>query len=212
MNHSSITIAVLCIAASISVQVDAQTFASSTFDTGNEAWIIFNTGEPAAWSATGGNPGGYLEYEFAGPAPTSVAAPATFHGDWSFLNGVGFISYDHLVGAQGNITRTFNHQITLSGPNGEAIWTGPDAAEPDTGWMHYSANLIESEWDVTSGTWIGLLSDVDEFLIRYELYANMGGPDVEGIDNVFVGSPIPEPSSIATLAVAAGICLSRRRR
>ena len=166
----------------------AQSFpVTSSFDDGNEGWVIFDDGNPAAWLSTGGFPGGYARLVDAGPAPTSLLAPIEYTGDWSSLDGVGMISYDHLVGIQSVIVETFNHQITLMGPHGQAVWEGPMPSPPNAGWASYYAVIYESDWSVKSGTWTGLLSDVQSLIIRYELYANKSSIDIEGIDNVFVG-------------------------
>lgn len=169
----------------------------STFDTDNEGWTIVTNGNAAGHQATGGNPGGYIEHVFAGPAPTAIAAPSKFLGDWSSFDG-GQISYDHLVGAQTNVVSTFNHQLRIEGSTGVAVWDGPAAAAPDSGWSSYVADLNESNWSVSGATWGQILSDVNQLSVRIELYANAGGIDVEGIDNFRV-SAIPEPKSIGLL-------------
>jgi hypothetical protein len=157
----------------------------STFDSGNEGWTINENGNPAAWAEAGGNPGGFIRYVFAGAAPTSILAPSAFLGDWSSLDEVGYIRYDHLVGQETNVQYTCDHRIMLVGPRGSALWNGPPPNPPGSGWASYTVPLSRENWNVTSGTWEDLLADVSFFIIRYELYGN-DGIDEEGIDNVYV--------------------------
>lgn len=157
----------------------------SGFSTNNEGWIIPFNGNPAAYSNTGGNPGGYIRYVSAGSAPSDIRAPSKFLGDWSSLDGAGSLSYAHAVFNQSSVNATFSNAVTISGPGGRAIWTGPAAPAPNSGWQNLRIPILSNSWMLTSGDWVSLLTNVTTLNVRLELYANSaGGVDQEGIDNV----------------------------
>ena len=64
--------------------------ASSTFDTGNEGWLVVSTEGyvgPANWSPTGGNPGGYIYDTDMDNGGWGFLAPSKFLGDVSAAYG-----------------------------------------------------------------------------------------------------------------------------
>lgn len=107
----------------------------------------------------------------------------------------------------------FPYALGLSGPGGSAQWIGPTPTGP-TGWVTLSVLVDESNWNVTSGTWAGLLSDVTSFSVRIELVGtSVLPPDQDGVDNVRI-SGIPEPSSFVLLGAAGTVfafALAKRR-
>jgi hypothetical protein len=156
----------------------------STFDTDLDGWTCDTSG--CSWAATGGNPDGHLRFQEGGDGTTEAVAPGTFLGDWSDLDGVGNIFYDHSIISEG--TGVFGYDpyyVRISGPGGSAEWEG-DTPSGATGWLSITAPLDESEWTVTSGTWSALLADVTDLRIRIELVQNSGGAsdEVDGIDNI----------------------------
>ena len=70
--------------------------ATSTFDTGLDGWFSNTPGE-IRWSSTNGNPDGFVRFADASGNYTYIAAPEKFLGDWSGLDGIGSISYDHKI-------------------------------------------------------------------------------------------------------------------
>jgi len=169
---------VFLFAASASAQI------CSTFDTGLDGWTCDTSG--CSWAATGGNPDGYLRFDEGGDSTTQAVAPGTFWGDWSDLDGIGNIFYDHRIISEG--TGVFGYSpyyVRIAGPGGSAEWVG-DTPSGATDWVLIAAPLVESEWTVTSGTWSALLADVTDLRIRIEQVTNSGGAndEVDGIDNV----------------------------
>jgi len=156
----------------------------STFDADLEGWTCDTSG--CSWVATGGNPDGHLRFDEGGDGTTEAIAAVTFWGDWSDLDGVGNIYYDHSIISEGTGVYGYDpYYVRIAGPGGSAEWEG-DTPSGATGWVLITVPLVESEWTVTSGTWSALLADVTDLRIRVELVKNSGGAndEVDGIDNV----------------------------
>jgi PEP-CTERM motif len=190
--------------------------AESTFDTGLDGWTS-NTPSQISWSKTGGNTGGFILFEDETNDWTVVNAPSAFLGNYTALNGVGTISFDHKIIAETGIQSLSPYEIDLSGPGGSATWTG---ATPKgvTGWVTLNVPLVKSDWTINSGTWNGLLANVTQLQIPVELVTNdtiPGDTDHEGIDNVILSSSAPEPTSLTLIgsgiAGIGGLSMRRRR-
>lgn len=142
---------------------------------------------------------------------TWVVAPAEFLGDWSVLDGMGSIQYDHRILNSGNNNGRGARQIYLSGGGSSATWSGPLVPNGDylsTSWETFTAPLVESAWAVT-GSWSDLLSNVESLQIRVDLYSSyVGSAEAHRIDNVQL---VPEPST-AALLVAGLVGLARAGR
>lgn len=180
----------VALAASLTSSLNAAPPLTTTFTGSLEGW-----GSPhSSWQSTGGNPGGYLRLVNPVPPPfESVVAPSTFHGDWRWLDGAGVIRYDHVIFTAGTQISgsAAPHWIQLSGPGGIATWTGAIVTGA-TPWTTIAAPLRQSDWVVSSGTWLGLLANVTGVRIRVEMFANFGAADESGLDNVYVGYGSPE--------------------
>lgn len=195
----------------------ATLIAESTFDVGLDGW----TGLPSelSWAAAGGNPGGFARWQDASVSSLPLSAPAKFLGDWSALDGVGFLSFDQAIFLSGTLTGRGNRGVSISGPGGIAGWVGPLApngcpGQPDCGWTTFVVPLVESDWTVSSGLWSDLLANVTSLQITPELYSN---PDSSGLDNVRLATPdqqpIPEPGTFVLLGIGcAGLVFLRRKR
>jgi PEP-CTERM motif len=179
-----------------------------------------NTPNEVNWVMSGGNPGGYASFVDASGTGTYIAAPAKFLFDYEAagLDGSGAISFDHKIFASGPGDTYAPYMITLSGPNGAATWTGdvPAVSNFMTPWVTVTALLNQSDWKVTSGSWVGLLDQVTSLQIQMELVVNPGGAgfDTEGIDNVILAS-VPEPGTMtmaATGLACVGLLFRRCRR
>ncbi len=191
-----------------SVDVNSATIvAESDFSAGLEGW-----GGNATWVSSGGNPGGYARFVQQGPAPTDITAPLSFLGNWSELNNVGTISFDHALFDVGPGNKVYYpYSVAISGSGNSATWTGqtPGAA---TDWVHLNVPLIENQWVVESGSWSQLLENVESFNIRIELVANSFGADSAGIDNVALSAvPLPAAGWLFVSAIAGFSVLGRKR-
>ena len=182
---------------------------SSTFDTGYNGW------NPAffgwSWQADGGNPGGYVQFTETGIPPyVFMVAPGTFHGNWSALDGVGALRYDFRLFA-GTPDDTAGIQVTGGfGTGGSMFWRQP-ATAGTLGWETVVAPLTEGSWQITAGTWAGILADVTDVQLFPDYYDHFG--ETTGVDNFEL---VPEPSGAAmvaaTLAVLGCARLWHRRR
>jgi hypothetical protein len=188
--------------------VNAQ-YASSTFDTGLDGWT--SDAPQITWEASGGNPDGYVRFSDEGAGGTHVLAPQKFLGDWSSLDGMESISFDHRLFDVGSGTVGFlPYDVGISGPGGEATWEGPTPSGP-TDWLSVIVPLTQDEWSITSGAWEALLSNVTEFRIRIEVVNNAAGHpsgEIDGIDNVVL---TPEPATFSLLVLGVLLTATRRR-
>jgi hypothetical protein len=99
--------------------------------------------------------------------------------------------------------------FAISGPGGAARKLFPiDAGPPHGEWDAFSVPIIQSEWEVTAGTWTDLLRDVT--LVRIDM-ERISVVEVTGLDNVFL-TLIPEPSTAPLLGFGlVWLTVGRRR-
>lgn len=200
-------------------QVHAGIVAFSGFDNGLEDWTS-NTPAEVTWQTSGGNPGGYAQFVDNSSGETWFDAPAPFLGNLGALNETGTLSYDHRlfqIGSQNNGIVPL--EVRLSGPGGQASWLGSIPTESAL-WNSVIVPFQQSAWNVTSGNWNAVLSNVTSLRIRFEHVDNgFRGPtnrETVTIDNVtLTANPVPEPASIISLLIAgalsAGYRIRRRR-
>jgi hypothetical protein len=193
----------------VGAQAAEAALASTTFDADLEGWTS-NTPAQVRWAPTWGNPGGYAKFVDATAAVTWVLAPSEFLGDWSGLDGVESILFDHkLIDVGEGIEQYCPYTVVISGPGGRATWQG-DTPDGPTGWVGVAAPLVEAGWTVNNGSWGALLGNVDELRIRMELVQNTvpGDGDIAGLDNIVL---TPEPTSLSLLLLAASVVIRRRK-
>jgi len=187
---------------------------TSTFDTDADGWTL-KAGHVGTYQyvSSGGNPGGYVQYTDTGSTAGHIVAPAKFLGDWSNLDGVGTLSWDHTVVQQGTGTTSVPLRAFLIGSGGlDAAYI--DGGSPTIGsWTTATADIVEADWTVTSGTWAGLLANVTSLELRIEVFS--GGvnppPEIEGIDNVIL-TAIPLPATAWFFGSALGLIGWIRRK
>jgi WD40-like Beta Propeller Repeat len=218
---------------------DGSGFASNTadvttdFSAGLDGWqeVGFGSHQYFVHESTGGNPGGWIHgKDSTSITPAGMTGPSVFYGDWSAL-GVTSISWDHkippvCVGTDylyGNFWR-----VQIGGPGGRAGWriTSPSesAVIPlDGTWGHFDLPISPSaptgNWEMISGDWQALLSDVNYIYMLGELRNSTC--DEYGIDNVTIHEstagevatliftpPGGPPSALVVAPPVSGACTS----
>ena len=155
---------ICALAAGVALAGSALGSVSTGFNTGFESWTSPNP-LGLTWHASGGNPGGYIGFIDMGPANGGeLIAPAAYLGDWSAGNGVGNISLDLTIFTLNGGVPFTTPTLTISGPGGSATWSGP-VAPLSMPWTNFVAPLNQSSWFVSAGTWAGILSNVNSFLV-----------------------------------------------
>lgn len=159
----------------------------TTFESDEHGWTALDPVEvDLHWESTGGNPGGYLRTVDASGGSAVILGPASFHGDWSGLDGVGIVSLDHvLLDADGHpVTNT--PWLRIGGPAGGARYQWPETA-PEGQWYNYRAAIDSTLWTLDEGTdWLALLADVQELRLGRDITT---GHDTSGLDDFYVGLP-----------------------
>lgn len=157
----------------------------TTFDADLGGWTV-NGDNVYLWNGVDGNPDGCLEVQDAASGPWSVAiAPAAYLGDWSSFTPADSLTYDaiHLpaAGQNGNPPDLFR----IEGPGGVATFD-PGSSPADV-WNHFAAPIDSTAWNVTSGTWAGLLANVTDLRVAAEM---ISGDETVRLDNIrLTGTP-----------------------
>lgn len=187
---------------------------ASTFDTDADGWTSTVPSE-VSWTSAGGNLDGYMRHEDGSGASTLLIAPSEFLGNWS---NVLSVAYDHKIFQTGNNINTFiPYLFQISGPGGTAQWIG-STPNGVTDWTTQSTTLDEGLFNVTSGSWDDLISNVSDFRIKMELVDNGATSirDISGIDNVYITKKetqaVPEPATMSLLSLGfLGLGVLRKR-
>ena len=187
----------------------------STFDTGLDGWSGLASQGPASqysWGPTGGNPGGYFDFIDQSATSGTITAPTKFLGNWSALNGTGSLMWDAILFSTGGDPSSYGpFEADISGPGGPATFATSTNDTLVGQWITTTAPIIQADWTVTSGTWVGLLANVTSLNISIEDVTNVHTPTVQnpgdhdGIDNVVLQGPaiVPEPSSLVMVGIGS---------
>jgi hypothetical protein len=187
--------------------------ALSTFDTGYDGWTAISLqpsgGSGWSWQPEGGHGGGFVQFRdnLSAPLFNFVTSPASFHGDWSALDGAGELRYDfRLTGDASGIRR--DYVLVRGRASGVmAFEQGRTGANGD-GWETISLPLTKGEWTIVSGSWEGIMSDVGSIEI-YPLYNGRDYGRVLAIDNIML---VPEPRTWALLGAGLAMLLWLRQK
>jgi hypothetical protein len=152
------------------------------------------------YSATQGNPGGYLIGSEDDPRGGTGywIAPSKFLGNLSAYLG-GTLSYDIKVFVG---TDYFNDVVVILTGNGKTASWSSNVNPVGDGWVTLSVKLDNASGDFTGDSVAAILSDVTKLQIRGEF---ISGAEQEGLDNVsLMTAAVPEPSTWAMMIL--GFC------
>jgi len=205
--------------------IQAAPIAVSTFDTGDEGWLVVSTegyvGAPD-WSPTGGNPGGVIYDTDMDGGGWGILAPAKFLGPVPQAYG-NKLEFDF------NTDRPFNESasIALANANGIGIIAHVPLPTPAGTWGHRELALDESEewyaYNYVTGEEGGPASAQDiqdtlanlgylflgaEFANGYDNDGTYEYGELVGYDNVILH---PEPATLVLLALGGLMTLRRKR-
>lgn len=187
-----IVAAVAALSPAAAVGNPAVIVADTFFDTDLEGWGV-SPGplEQLAWEPAEAEPSGYARFEDTSPTADYARAPEEYLGDWSWLDGVGFLHWDHRIFRLGYDPTVTDYRAVIAGPGGRAAFTLPGPSGT-TDWESVTAHIYEGAWTVEAGSWPAILAQVDTLLIRIEMVGNSGSgteADIDGLDNVVLGAP-----------------------
>lgn len=201
------TLLALCCMMIAPLGVSAQSI-QSTFDAGLEGWTT-STGGSLTFSATGGNPGGYLQQIDLDLQDMFVMAPAPFLGNLSAFHG-GTLSFDvkQIVGNADYAP--FGIVILRNGANFVSADIVPPGL-PGSDWSTQSVILNATSFGTTPDFLASIMSNVTALQIMLE--SQVGVFETVGLDNVQLAVAVPEPGSLFLLtAIGVGAILAYRRK
>jgi len=159
----------------------------SSFDTDAEGWSV--SGGALYYKGTGGNLGGFIEFQDNEDQCGFFRAPNKFLGDLSEFSQ-GTLSFD--------LKNTVdNGQVMLACYGSIRISSGSLQAEKNVvpyntyldDWTAFSIPLTSDDWGVTPAEWDALLADVTEIIIYMDTQMNYS--DRTGLDNFCFTSWVP---------------------
>jgi hypothetical protein len=153
----------------------------TAFDSGLEEWRI--TGDnAAAWNSTGGNPGGCLSVnDLATGEDNRAVAPPAYLGDWSAMTAADSIGLDYYFqNTSGGAVAAPAYVFRIAGPGGAAHAVA-NYVPPSLVWTTLRVSLSAVDWIMESGTWDGLLAQVNSLTIAGEF---VSGAEVVRLDNI----------------------------
>ncbi|MCA8977375.1 MAG: hypothetical protein KDC98_21815 [Planctomycetes bacterium] len=160
--------------------------ACSTFDTGPEGWTSTPGGGNQTWRTTGGNGGGFLEFEDLVSGPYTAFAPAAFLGDLSAFDG-GEVAVDLvLIASASGTQRSEFGQLTIQGPAGLAT-ADLVPGLPPMSWSHYVLSFDAAAFGVSQALWTSILQNVTSVSMDVDSYNSFG--DKVGLDNFCLCPP-----------------------
>lgn len=195
----------------------------STFDAGDEGWMVSDAATPAnesvsgepVYRGSGGNEGGFIFAPFNWGTRSFLVAPAAFRGDRSSAFGTE-LSFDRMfveprTSVDPWIVEYAEDVLLTSGSM--TIYADLDAIDPDADWETIAIELSEAGgWrHLDSGNFAtdaeiaGILGDLDDLRVRAHI-----NPIAShlGFDNF---SLVPAPGGLMLAGIGV-LAASRRRR
>lgn len=186
LNSTILVVASIC-AGVINAQPVAVPVAS-TFENDLDGWTLVVPSEGSFyWSISEGNPPPCVFYDDIDNGTGILKAPAKFLGDWSALDGVGLLQWDHRVVTIGCNPSLVPYSARIIGPGGEAVFEQEIDSGTATNWSTIVAPISDTEWTVVAGDWSELLANVTELRISIEQVSNQGcanPPDEDVVDSI----------------------------
>lgn len=194
--------------AGCATMASATIVAQNTWDAGDlEGWTYTSGTNGGEYEVPlfGGNGGGFVQY-IDGPdglaPPPQIYAPAEYLGDYTSYVG-GYFEYDIIVSTPGAPTNY--PRLRIEGANGSEARIIQDYLITDT-WQTVHVNIVESEWEMVSGTWADLISGVTALKLGGDVIVG-SGPE-GGFDNFVL---VPAAPTAGLLAMGLGLAARRRR-
>lgn len=199
-----------------------------SFDIDGDGWQIVDFLSPdqyvfpgatysANFQASGGNPGGYIDFTDPSSGSFYFAADANFRGNLSHFLG-GNLNYSQKVNS-GNSSQWRDDPDVVIVSGGQAF-VYQNAANPGSDWTSFSVALGSSGWHkgnlsgaaVSDVEFQSALGNVSALYLRGE-YIN-GVVETTGLDAVYLSTAaVPEPETYAMLLAGLGVvALARRQR
>ncbi len=181
--------------------------AQTDFSTGLEGWDTESAGgATVSYRPTGGESGGFIEFDdLTGALPMTAVAPAAYL-DWADHRQIT-LSFFHRVTDFGGWPATASPQVYLRSPSSRATFVFPSFGTSN--WTQWSVSLTDQAgWTIDSGSWADLRANADFLGINMDITS---GFDDSGLDTVLLTgvSAIPAPAVTALLLPALGFL--RRR-
>jgi hypothetical protein len=210
-----IAVAGLAVAASADV-------VSSSFDSGDDGWVVSNGANEDSESVSGnpvyfpqdGNSGGFISAPIDWGMQSFLVAPDSFHGDQSDKFG-GAVEVDrrHIEPrfSVDPMQIDYDVDVTISGasmtlavgldPVSLEMWESFSISlDQAGGWFHLDTNAAATDAEI-----MAVLGDLSDLRVRGNINDRINNI---GVDNVML---VPAPGSVA-LFVLAGLTAARRRR
>jgi len=209
------TLAITCVAGlATAAFANGNTLIAETLwdsDTTLQGWTFDLTNPLGEWDNPGsdGNPGGYARYTDVASNDLGpfLFAPVEYLGDYTGYIG-GYFTYDIRLempsddpGLPSNYPR-----IRLTGSDGSEARALANF-DLTTDWTAVEIDIVESDWEMVSGTWDGLIQDVDGLFFGGDFLLG-SGPE-GAVDNFRLF--IPAPGGLALIGLG-GLAAARRRR
>ncbi|MFW5698013.1 MAG: PEP-CTERM sorting domain-containing protein [Fimbriimonadaceae bacterium] len=190
---------------------------SSTFDSDADNWFKVGS-DTVTYSATGGNPDGHMAFQDDQSGQTDLVNETQFAGDYASWQVTGLV-FDHIVKDKGDGFENYlPYRVVLSGGGNQATWQAVTTSDAFVGlWETVNVPIdvtsAGADWTVNSGTWAGLMSNVERVAIRMELVTSEihNGTDQEGLDNIKLEA-VPEPATMLALGAGLAALAARRRK
>ncbi len=159
---------------------------TSSFDTDAEGWIKHGEGT-LYYVSSGGNQGGYIEFEDWEAMPGGFLAPDNFKGDLSAYSG-GTLSFDlkNTVDNGNGALSTYGMIRLISGTLYAERNPVPYPSYL-TAWTTFSIPLTADEWGVTPAQWDSILFNVTEVQILMDPQGDFY--DRSALDNFTITAP-----------------------